>query len=236
MVIFMEIHGLQKLTLLDYPGKTACTVFLAGCDFRCPFCHNSELLDRTAAEPLMDDEELLSFLKKRQGLLNAVAFTGGEPLLTPQLPALIRRIRQLGYEIKLDTNGNHPQKLEALLKEGLVDYVAMDIKNSPERYAMTVDLPSVDMESIRESIRLIRESGVEYEFRTTVVREFHDEESFPGIGKLIEGARHFYLQCFTDRDTVLYGNLHAPSAEEMKNYLALVQPYVQHAEIRGMDL
>lgn len=232
----MKIHGLQKLTLLDFPGKTACTVFLAGCDFRCPFCHNSELLDMNAAPAEMDDAALLAFLKKRQGLLNGVAFTGGEPLMSPHLQELMERVRELGYEIKLDTNGNHPERLKKLMDAGLLSYIAMDIKNSPERYAMTVDLPKFDIGKVQESIRMIMDGAVDYEFRTTVVHELHAPESFHGIGEMIRGAKRYYLQCFTDRDTVLYGNLSAPSADEMKHYLSIAQHYTQHAEIRGMDL
>ena len=152
----MNIHGLQKLTLLDYPGKVACTVFLAGCNLRCPFCHNSELIDAGAAEPVMDDGELLDFLKKRQGMLDGVAFTGGEPLLRPELPALLRCVRELGYPVKLDTNGTLPEALDRVLADGLVDYVAMDIKNSPARYAETCGVETFDMAPVYASIDLLR--------------------------------------------------------------------------------
>ena len=135
----MKIHGLQKMTLLDYPGRVACTVFFGGCEMRCPFCHNAELLDGSAPS-VMTDEELIAFLEKRKGLLDGVAFTGGEPLLQKDLPDLARRIRDLGYDVKLDTNGMHPDRLEKMLQEGTVQYVAMDIKNDPERYAMTAGL------------------------------------------------------------------------------------------------
>lgn len=236
----MLIHGLQKMTLLDFPGRVACTVFLGGCDFRCPFCHNSDLLDMNA-EPLMDDEELLTFLKTRRGLLDGVAFTGGEPLLRPDLPELFRRIRDLGFAVKLDTNGTSPEKLAALIGEGLVDYVAMDVKNSRERYAATVgrDRPgdsfADSMERIEKSIALLLEGRVPYEFRTTVVREFHDDASFIGIAEMIRGAEHYFLQCFTDRDSVLQSGLNAPSHEEMERRAGIVRPYVKDVQIRGMD-
>lgn len=230
----MNIHGLQKLTLLDYPGKTACTVFLAACDFRCPFCHNSQLLDAGAAELVMDDEELLRFLKKREGMLDGVAFTGGEPLLSPELPALLRRIRTMDYAIKLDTNGNQPQRLRALIDEGLVDYVAMDVKNALPRYGETVGVAGFDTANIEQSIRLLLEDRVDYEFRTTVVRELHDESSFRGIAELIKGAKRYYLQCFTDRDSVPFAGLHAPEEADLRRYAEIVRPYVESVELRGV--
>ena len=236
----MLIHGLQKMTLLDFPGRVACTVFLGGCDFRCPFCHNSDILDMNA-EPLMDDGELLKFLKTRQGLLDGVAFTGGEPLLRPDLPDLFRRIRELGYSVKLDTNGTSPDRLSVLIDEGLVDYVAMDIKNSRERYAETVgrgrpgDSFADSMDRIEKSIALLLQGHVPYEFRTTVVGEFHDDDSFRGIAEMIRGADRYFLQCFTDRDSVLQGGLHAPSRADMERWADIVRPYVGSVEIRGMD-
>ncbi len=229
----MKIHGLQKLTLLDYPGHTACTVFLAGCDWRCPFCHNADLLD-ASAEPLMDDTEFLAFLKKRQGLLDGVAFTGGEPLLNRQLPDLIGKVRELGYQIKLDTNGCHPDRLRTLLDSGLVDYVAMDIKNSPERYPETVGAAGVDMEKINESISLIMSGTADYEFRTTVTAQLHDEGSFRQIGPWIKGAERYFLQAFTDRDTVPYAGFSAPSAEDMHRYADIVKPFAGSVALRGV--
>ena len=229
----MRIHGLQKMTLLDYPGKVACTVFLGGCDFRCPFCHNSELLDMNAPA-LMDEKELLRFLKTRQGLLDGVCFTGGEPLMRKDLPDLFREIKALGFPIKLDTNGNRPEALKALAEEKLVDYVAMDIKNSPERYSATAGIPGLSLENIRRSIAFLLQDSVDYEFRTTVVSEFHDTDSFPPIGEMIRGAKRYFLQAFTDRDTVMVGGLHAPSAEEMQHYTSLVRPYVENVSLRGV--
>ena len=229
----MKIHGLQKMTLLDFPGKVACTVFLGGCDMRCPFCHNSELLDM-GADAVMDDAELLKFLEKRVGLLDGVAFTGGEPLLRSDLSALLHKVRALGYAVKLDTNGNHPETLKKIVEAGLVDYVAMDVKNSPARYAETVGLPDFDMTAVRESIAFLLSSAVDYEFRTTVVQELHDEASFEGIGKLIRGAKRYYLQKFTDRDSVAFAGLHAPSDDALARYAEIVKPYVVSAELRGV--
>ncbi|MBR6442946.1 MAG: anaerobic ribonucleoside-triphosphate reductase activating protein [Clostridia bacterium] len=230
----MKIHGLQKMTLLDYPGKVACTVFFGGCDMRCPFCHNAELLDGTAPS-VMDDEELLAFLKKRRGLLDGVAVTGGEPLLQKDLPELAARIRDLGYPIKLDTNGTHPDRLDRMIQDGLVQYVAMDIKNCPERYAETVGLQQFDIEPVRKSVQILLEGRTDYEFRTTTVAEFHDDESFEKIGPWIRGAKRYYLQRFTDRDTVPFEGLHAPTEEQMKHWADLIRPYVPAVELRGVD-
>ena len=230
----MKIHGLQKMTLLDFPGRVACTVFFGGCDMRCPFCHNAELLDGTAPA-IMDDEELLAFLKKRQGLLDGVAFTGGEPLLQKDLPELTAKIRDLGYPVKLDTNGMHPERLERMMKEGLVQYVAMDIKNSQERYAETAGLPEIDLAPVRESVALLMNGETDYEFRTTVVAELHDDRSFEQIGQWIKGARHYYLQKFTDRDTVPFEGLHAPTDEQMRKWAEMLRPDIPAVELRGLE-
>ena len=231
----MKIHGLQKMTLLDFPGRVACTVFLGGCDMRCPFCHNAELIDGTAPA-VMDDTELLAFLKKRQGLLEGVAVTGGEPLLRgEELVTLAERIRDLGYPLKLDTNGTHPDRLARLTEAGLVSYVAMDIKNDPDRYAAASGLETIDLNPIRESVSLLMNGKTEYEFRTTTVAELHDGESFRKIGEWIRGAKRYYLQKFTDRDTVPFGGFHAPSDGEMREYLEIVRKFVPAAELRGMD-
>lgn len=179
----MEIQGLQKMTLLDYPGKVACTVFLGGCDFRCPFCHNGELV-LSPAPAEMNQEELLAFLKKRQGLLDGVCITGGEPLLRPDLPQLLEAVKALGYPVKLDTNGSHPRALVDLVERKLVDYVAMDVKNSPERYPETVGVPGLDVGPIRESVGFLLEGLVDYEFRTTVV---------PGTARRRQFSRHWSL-------------------------------------------
>ena len=230
----MKIHGLQKMTLLDYPGRVACTVFFGGCDMRCPFCHNAELLDGSAP-PVMDDGELLAFLKKRQGLLDGVAITGGEPLLQKDLPEFAAKIRALGYPVKLDTNGTHPDRLDRMIRDGLVQYVAMDIKNSPGRYAETAGLETLDLTPIRESVSILMNGSTDYEFRTTAVAELHDDSSFEEIGRWIRGAKHYYLQRFTDRETVPYEGLHAPTEEQMKQWADIVRPYVPAVELRGVE-
>ena len=230
----MVLHGLQKMTLLDFPGRVACTVFLGGCDFRCPFCHNFELADGTA-KPVMDDAELFAFLEKRRGLLDGVAVTGGEPCLHPELPELLRRVRDMGYAVKLDTNGAHPDRLEAILREGLADYVAMDIKNSPEKYARTAGLERLDLAPVRRSVQLLMASPTDYEFRTTVVDELYEAHDFEAIGAWIAGAKRYFLQAFTDRESVPFANLHAPSAEKLRAYADIARRFVPDTRLRGVD-
>ena len=229
----MDIEGLQKLTLLDYPGKVACTVFLGGCNLRCPFCHNSELVVAPAPAQL-DDEELISFLRTRKGLLDGVCITGGEPLLRPGLMDLLKKIRAEGFLIKLDTNGAYPDRLKELVGAGLVDYVAMDVKNSPGHYAETVGCPQLDLDPFKESVDYLLSGPVDYEFRTTVVKEFHKEEDFVEIGKLIRGAKRYFLQSFVDRDTVLQSGLHAYSREELTHFSEVIRPFVHSVELRGV--
>ena len=182
----MKITGLQKMTLLDYPGRIACTVFLQGCNFRCPFCHNSDLLG-PEGETAISVKELLSFLKKRRGMLDGVCITGGEPTVQKDLPDLLRAVKALGYPVKLDTNGSNPAMLKALVAEGLVDYVAMDIKNSREKYGRTAGVPGLFMDKIEESMVFLLEGHVDYEFRTTVVREFHDAAAIGAMGQWLYG-------------------------------------------------
>ena len=220
------------MTLLDFPGAVACTVFLGGCDFRCPYCHNAELLDPDFP-PLMDETELLAFLKKRQGLLDGVCITGGEPLLRQELPTLLGEIRALGYKIKLDTNGAHPAQLRRILDAGLADYVAMDIKNSPERYAETIGRAQFDVAPIRESVRLLMAGDTDYEFRTTVVAELHGEEDIRAIGRWIAGARRYFLQPFTDRETVPLAGLSAPTQAQLDRFLAIAREFVPETQLRG---
>lgn len=229
----MDIHGLQKLTLLDFPGRVACTVFLAGCDFRCPFCHNSDLVLGGMA-PLMDEAALLSFLEKRKGLLDGVAVTGGEPLLRPDLPALLRTIRSMGYAVKLDTNGGHPTALRAVVDEGLVDYVAMDIKSSPAGYPRAVGLPDFDLAPVKESAAFLMSGAVDYEFRTTAVAELHTDADFTAIGQWLEGAKRYFIQCFVPRDSVIQQGLHAPTAAQLARWADIVRPFIPTVELRGV--
>lgn len=234
----MNIAGLQKMTLLDYPGKVACTVFLQGCNFRCPFCHNSELLGGNEP-PLMTMEEFLAFLKKRKGLLDAVCVSGGEPTLQRDLEELLRCIRELGFLVKLDTNGSRPEVLKKLAAEKLVDYVAMDIKNSREKYGETCGLNKMDLSAIEESIRFLLSGAVDFEFRTTVVAELHDEASILEMGQWLAEIspeckpKKLFLQPFVDRDTVIFSGLHAPDSGEMEAYRKLLEPFAETVSIRG---
>ena len=229
----MDIQGLQKMTLLDWPGKVACTVFLGGCDFRCPFCHNAELLEGPLPAA-MGQGELLAFLKKRQGLLDGVCVTGGEPLLRPDLAGLLTEIKALGYPVKLDTNGNRPDALAALWEAGLLDYVAMDVKNGPTRYGETAGVPGLDLAPIRESISWLLAGRVDYELRTTVVRQLHDEDSFREIGPWIAGARRYFLQSFVDRETVPVSGLESWPKTDMERFADIVRPFVPAVSLRGV--
>ena len=241
----MKIQGIQKLTLLDYPEHVACTIFLGGCDFRCPFCHNFELVEGTklpfhgdhvsSTPPAMDEAEFFDFLAKRKTMLDGVAITGGEPCLRGDLPEFIAHIRDKGFKVKLDTNGNHPDMLEKLVSQRLVNYVAMDIKNSPEKYAMTIGLDGIDMDPIFESVELLKKGEVPYEFRTTVISQFHENDDFEKIGSWIEGAEKYFMQPFTYRDTVPDNSLTAPSAEKIRDFREIVAPFVKLAGIRGID-
>lgn len=231
----MRIDGLQKLTLLDYPGKMACTIFLGGCNFRCPFCHNSELLTLDPGHPPAYTEEgLLAFLKKRVGILDGVCITGGEPLLTDEVRPFMEKIKEMGYQIKLDTNGSYPKRLKGLVQAGLVDYVAMDIKNSPKKYGATMGRPAFDLAPINESVAYLLSGAVDCEFRTTVVKEYHEAEDFAAMGQWLKGAKRYYLQAFVDSGAILEGGLHAHSKEKMEHFLTLVTPYVGVAALRGL--
>ena len=222
------------MTLLDFPGCVACTIFLGGCDFRCPFCHNFELIDGTA-QPVMDDGELISFLESRRGLIEGVAITGGEPCLHADLPELIQKIHDAGYRVKLDTNGYHPEMLKRILDMGIVEYVAMDIKNSEEKYALTCGVENIDLDLIRQSISILMNGSTDYEFRTTVISELHEDSDFEKIGEIIKGAKRYFLQRFTDRDTVPYGNLSAPSFDDMYRFAEIAKKYIPETQLRGVE-
>ena len=230
----MTIKGLAKLTLLDFPGRVACTIFTGGCNLRCPFCHNASLAVRSAEVDAIPEEELFSFLGKRRGILTGVCITGGEPLLNPDIDVLIEKIRSLGYAVKLDTNGCFPDRLRALIDRGLVDYVAVDVKNSRENYGKTVGIDGFDVSPIEETIALLKENRVPYELRTTVVKELHSDEDFESIGRWIEGAEGYYLQCFNDSGDLIGEGLTAPSKADLERFLHIVKQYVTNTHIRGI--
>ena len=229
----MVISGLQKLTLLDYPGKVACTIFTAGCNFRCPFCHNSDLVLPQRRPPVLPEEEVLAFLRKRRGLLDGVCVTGGEPLLHRDLAPFLVQVKELGYAVKLDTNGSDPDALAALVRGGLADYVAMDIKNSPRRYAETAGIPGLDLRPIRRSVEFLLTGAVDYEFRTTVTAQYHDESSFRDLGPWLKGARRYVLQEFVDSGDVLCSSLSPCTPGQMERFRVLMRPYVGQALLRS---
>lgn len=232
----MHIGGLQKLTLLDYPGQVACTVFTSGCNFRCPFCHNAPLvLPGVTAFPGTGEEQVLAFLKKRRGLLDGVAISGGEPLLQKDIGCFLEKVRALGYKIKLDTNGSFPALLQDLVRDHLVDRVAMDIKNAPALYRDTAGTAELDMDAIETSKEFLLSGKVDYEFRTTVVRGLHSEESLTDAARWIQGAKEYYLQLFKDSGTLLDPEgLAAYSEQEMYTFAKAVEPYVPAVQVRGL--
>ena len=228
----MIIKGLQKLTLLDYPGRLAVTVFLGGCNFRCPFCHNASLVVRDGGERITE-EELFAFLESRRGKLSGVCITGGEPTLYPTLPTFIKRIRALGYAVKLDTNGTNPDMLESLVCDGLVDYVAMDVKSSLDRYAAVAGVPDLDTAPIERSIDFLLEGRVEYEFRTTVVRELHSAADLEALARRIKGARAYFFQPFKDSGDLIEDGFSSYSEAEISELISLIRTYIPSAQIRG---
>ena len=230
----MNIQGFQKLTLLDFPGKMACTVFTGGCNMRCPFCHNSRLVINPSEQPEFTEEEILAYLRKRQGILDGVAITGGEPLMQKDIDVFIEKVRALGFAVKLDTNGTYPERLRDLVNRGLVDYVAMDIKNSPELYSETVGVANYDITKIKESISFLLEGNVDYEFRTTVVRELHSVFSVEGIGKMIKGAKRHFIQAFIDSGELIGFELNPVPKDEMETMRNVMLRYVDSCEIRGV--
>lgn len=231
----MSIHGLNKLTLLDYPGKVAATLFLGGCNFRCPFCQNGDLVLNPAGQPIIDREEVLRFLKKRQGILEGVCITGGEPTLYAGLEELIYSIRDMGYKVKLDTNGYRPEILTSLVEKGLLDMVAMDIKSDQAGYSQAAGREDIRMSKICESVEFLMSDAVPYEFRTTVVRELHNRATFENIGEWIGGCQAYYLQNYRDSDAVICAGYHGFDIEELKEFQKLLLGKINKVEIRGID-
>lgn len=231
----MLVSGLQKLTLLDYPGKVACTIFTGGCNFRCPFCHNAGLVLPEQLSPDTDEEQVLTFLKRRQGMLDGVAITGGEPLLHRDTMDFLGKIRDMGYSIKLDTNGSFPDRLEAIIRAGLVDRVAMDVKTAPEEYGTVVGIPGMDISAVTRSKELLMEGRVDYEFRTTVVKGLHTRSSLIGAAKWIAGAKEYYLQQFKDSgNLILPEGLSAYNEDEMRSLADAVSEFVPGVQLRGV--
>ena len=222
------------MTLLDFPGKVACTVFTGGCNFRCPFCHNALLVTKLPEKPDYTEDEILSFLEKRVGLLDGVAITGGEPLLNPDIGDFIRKIRDMGYAVKLDTNGSFPERLKAIVGEGLVDYVAMDIKNRKEKYAETIGLKNLDLSKIEESVEFLKSGAVDYEFRTTVVKQFHTVEDIRAAAEWISGVKRYFLQNFVDSGELICEEVCGVDKETMLKMKSAAADFVPQTEIRGI--
>lgn len=232
----MKIFGYQKTTLLDYPEHVAATVFTGGCNFRCPYCHNPELVFGDPKEFAMDPQEIFAHLNKRKGILDGVCITGGEPTLQPDLEAFIRQIKEMGYAVKLDTNGFHPTILKRLLDEGLLDYVAMDLKATKEKYGLAVGIPSFDVTKIEESVEILLACKIPYEFRTTVVKGIHELDDFEEMAKWIAGCRAYYLQQFRDGDLISKENGFAAfEEEEMREMANICKKYIEQVSLRGVD-
>lgn len=230
----MILAGFQKMTLLDYPSHLACTVFLKGCNFRCPFCYNSSLVTNEPSSNDISEEEFFDFLNSRKGKLDGVAITGGEPLLSKDIVSFIKRIKDLGFKVKLDTNGTSYKLLQYLIDNKLVDYVAMDIKNSLKKYSLTTNC-HCDIESISKSIEILLQGKVDYEFRTTVVKEFHDTLDFIDISNMIKGAKKYFIQSYLCKDSVFDKSLSAHSKEKLEEFKEIVKKTVDNVFIRGVD-
>lgn len=230
----MKISGFQKMTLLDYPGKVACTIFTSGCNLRCPFCHNASLVTKIDQNNFYDEEEVLKYLEKRKGLLDGVCITGGEPLLQSDIFDFIKKIKDMGYLVKLDTNGTNPKKLQELVKSNLIDYVAMDIKNSKEKYAETSGIENLNINSIEESVNFLLSDSVDYEFRTTVVDRFHTIQDIEKIAMWIKGAKRYFLQDFVDSGDLIGENMGSVGEEMLGKMCSVVRKFAENTSIRGI--
>ncbi|HKM03790.1 MAG TPA: anaerobic ribonucleoside-triphosphate reductase activating protein [Lachnospiraceae bacterium] len=231
----MEIHGLNKTTLLDYPGHVAATLFTGGCNFRCPFCHNKDLVLSPSSQPIISLDEVFSFLEKRKNILTGVCITGGEPTLQKDLPEFIRDIKALGYLVKLDTNGYRPDILKSLVSDHLLDYVAMDIKTSPANYSIVTGLSSMDVSKIMESVSFLMSGSVTYEFRTTVVKELHKSSDFEEISTWLTGCRSYYLQSFKDSENVISPGFTCYDKEDLLGFIKMISNKIPHVFLRGVD-
>ncbi|NCD06908.1 MAG: anaerobic ribonucleoside-triphosphate reductase activating protein [Spirochaetia bacterium] len=229
----MIFHGLVKSTLLDYPNKLACTLFTGGCNFRCPFCQNSSLVLDPSSEPIIDPTELDVFLKKRVKYLDGVCITGGEPLLQKNVDDYCKYLKDLGYLVKIDTNGSFPKKLESLISKNLVDYIAMDLKSSKEGYSKAVGIDNFNISQIEESVEIIKNCNLDHEFRTTLVKELHGEKEIIGIGKWLDKSQKLYLQRFEDKGSNIVKNLHGFNENETKVIQNILKSYIDLVIIRG---
>ena len=229
----LNIQGLQKTTLLDYPGNVAATVFLGGCNMRCPFCHNMNLVT-SGSSGAYSEEEILDFLSGRAKLLDGVCVTGGEPTLYDELPSFLRLIKELNLKTKLDTNGTNPQMIKDLIKNGLVDYIAMDIKSSLSDYGRACGVEDIKLALVKESIDILINGDCEYEFRTTAVREFLSKDNVKNIAVLLRGAKRYYLQGYVESEYVPDKTLHGLEKETLLQYVKELSASIESVEIRGL--
>ena len=234
-ILLMIIHGLNKTTLLDFPGHLAATVFFGGCNFRCPFCHNASLVLNPKSQPVISEEEFFSFLQKRKNILEGVCITGGEPTLMPDLEEFIRKIKDYGLPVKLDTNGYRPEVLKDLVNKKIIDYVAMDIKSSPDSYNEACGAV-VDIEKIKESVNFLKEDHVPYEFRTTIVKELHGEEEVIKIGQWLSGCKQYFLQSYKDSGDIILPEFSAHDSSTLKKFQTILEKTIKHVSIRGLDV
>ena len=231
----MQLYGFNKLTLLDYPGHLAAILFTGGCNMRCPFCQNASLVVNPSEQTPISEIEIFDLLNKRKNILEGVCISGGEPTLNPDLPDFICKIKSLGYKVKLDTNGYNPAMMKELASHKLVDYIAMDIKNSKEKYSLTSGIHHIDMNKIEESVAYLLSTPIDYEFRTTIVKELHNEEDIQAIGQWINGAKSYYLQSYKDSGDIISPGYHSHSKETLTHFKSLLTPYIKQVAIRGID-
>ena len=227
-----DFYGMEKVSLVDYEGYVVCTLFTNNCNFRCPFCHNSPLVFSNVDAPL-DFNEIINYLEKRKNVLDGVCITGGEPTLMSDLPEKLRKIKKTGLKIKLDTNGTNPKMLKALIGEGLIDYVAMDIKNAPLKYSMTIGLNEYSLDNIKESMKILVESNLDFEFRTTLVKEYHNDDAIKELALFLKGVNKLYLQHFVDRDSCIKRGLHEVPKEKALEYQSFLKNYINNVNLRG---
>lgn len=232
----MKIAGLEKMSLVDFDGYVCATIFTAGCNFKCGFCHNSPLVLGCENLPLIPEQEVLSYLEKRKGILDAVCISGGEPTLQPDLKEFCAKVKELGYKIKLDTNGTNPTLVKELHQQGLVDYFAMDIKNDRDSYALIIGFDKYDVTKIQDTVSFFLNGGVKYEFRTTIIKEFHTEENIRLIGKWIKGADKYFLQKFKDSENCIESHLSPVDNDTILKFKDILKEYIPSTHLRGYDL
>ena len=230
----MKIYGFQKMTLLDFPGHVAATVFTGGCNLRCPFCHNAALVTEIDPAAIYNEDDIIAFLAKRTNLLDGVAITGGEPLMQVDICGFIKKVRGLGYKVKLDTNGSYPDKLEEIVSEHLVDYIAVDIKNSREKYALTTGVKDYDLASLDRTLEILKNCDIEHEFRTTIVKELHETEDIIKIGEWMKGEKNYFLQNFVDSGNLIGSGFSAVSREKLEEMRKAATPYFENVGVRGI--